>query len=477
MKRVCTRWLAVPALLAVVCFWSVPVSRIRAEDKNVHARAPQGKIRIMTCDPGHYHASLVQKKMYDQIDPVVHVYAPAGEDLDAHLKRIQDFNSRPDSPTRWEEIVYTGPDYFEKMLKDRPGNLVVLAGNNTRKTQYILGCVKAGLNVLADKPMAITPENYKLLLDAFKVAAEKNVLLYDIMTERYEIATMLQRELSMVPELFGELQKGVVGQPVVTKESVHHFSKLVAGKPLRRPAWFFDVCQEGEGIVDVATHLVDLVQWECFPEQILKPEDIKILSARRWSTPVTPEQFKKVTGLDQYPDFLKKDVKDGVLQVFGNGEINYTIRGHVAKVSVAWNFEAPPGTEDTHYSIMRGSRANLIIRQGKEQNFKPTLYVENKSGVTEREARASATDAAFEQTLKAAIEKINATYKGVTFKKGQGHWEIVIPDELKANHEQHFCQVTEKYLGFLAAGKLPEWEVPNMIVKYHTIMEAYKASR
>ncbi len=462
------------------------------ESKDQNPESRMKTVRLITVDPGHYHASLVQKRMYDQVDPVVHVYAPAGPDLDAHLKRIELFNTRADDPTRWIEKVYTGPDYFERMLEEKPGNLVILAGNNTRKTQYILGCVKAGLNVLADKPMAIDPAQYELLLEAFRIAGEKRVLLYDIMTERYEIATILQRELSMAPEVFGTLEKGTVEQPAVTKESVHHFSKLVAGKPLIRPAWFFDVKQEGEGIVDVATHLVDLVQWECFPEQVLRPDDVRILSARRWSTPVTLAQFQKTTHCDRFPDFLTKDVKDGVLHVYGNGEINYTLRGHVAKVSVVWNYEAPPGAEDTHYSIMRGSRADLIIRQGREQRYQPTLYVDNKSG----------DDEAFDRRLRAAIDRINARYAGVTVKRAEGAvsprerqvrppaeaagagpirpatgWEIVIPDALKASHEQHFVQVTDKFLGFLAAGAMPRWEVPNMIVKYHTIMEAYKASR
>ena len=48
-------------------------------------------------------------------------------------------------------------------------------------------------------------------------------------------------------------------------KSVHYFSKTVAGVPLKRPPWFFDVRQEGEGIVDTSTHLVDLIQWEAFP--------------------------------------------------------------------------------------------------------------------------------------------------------------------------------------------------------------------
>jgi predicted dehydrogenase len=432
------------------------------------AQTAKPTVRIMTLDPGHYHAALVQKEMYDQVDPVVHVYAPPGEDLDLHLQKIDLFNTRPDNPTRWITKVYTGSDYLERMLRDRPGNLVVLAGNKSRTTRYILECVKAGLHVLSDKPMAINPRHYEMLLEAFKIAEEKNVLLYDIMTERYEITTIMQRELSMVPEVFGRLQTGTPDQPAVTKESVHHFSKTVAGKPLKRPAWFFDVEQEGEGLNDVGTHLADLVQWECFPEQILKTDDVKMLSARRWSTAIAPEQFKKVTGLDSFPDFLKKDIKEGVLHVPGNGEMIYTLKGHYAKVSVAWRFEPPPGAEDTHYSIMRGSRANLIIEQGPRQKYKPVLYVENRSGEP---------DDVFQQKLEAALKRINERIPGVTFKKGEGNWEIVIPDALKTNHEQHFAQVTEKYLSFLAQGRMPAWEVPNMIVKYYTLMEAYKASR
>ena len=30
------------------------------------------------------------------------------------------------------------------------------------------------------------------------------------------------------------------------------------------------------------------------------------------------------------------------------------------------------------------------------------------------------------------------------------------------------AEQTEKYLGYLSAGKMPEWEVPNMIAKYYT---------
>lgn len=451
-------------LLALACCAMATGNHLMSQT-NSHQPAP---VRLMTLDPGHFHAALVQKFMYADVDPTVHVYAPVGDDLAEHLKRIERFNSRTNDPTRWQMKIYSGPDFLQRMLAEKPGNVVVTSGNNARKTDYILASVKAGLNVLADKPMAITPSDLDKLKQAFEVAAAQKVLLYDIMTERFEITTMLQRELSQHAKLFGTLAKGTPAEPAITKESVHHFSKTVSGVPLKRPQWFFDVRQEGEGIVDVTTHLVDLVQWEAFPEKILSPDDVTMLSARRWATPLTAAQFKQVTGADSFPEFLQGDVKDGVLQVYSNGEFTYRLRDVCAKVSVIWNFEAPPGTGDTHFSIMRGTKANLIIRQGEEQKFKPVLYIEKAGG---------GEDPGFAGNVKAAIETVAKKYPGVGVEQDGKHWRVIVPEKYHNGHEAHFAQVTENFLQYLRAGKLPDWEVPNMITKYTTIMKAYELSR
>jgi predicted dehydrogenase len=354
------------------------------------------------------------------------------------------------------------------MLREKAGNVVVLAGNNAHKIEYLYRSVSAGFNVLADKPMAITPTDFKLLCKTFTRAAANKVLVYDIMTERYEITSILQRELARMPELFGTLQPGTPEQPAVVMESVHHFFKEVAGKPLTRPAWFYDVRQQGESVPDVGTHLVDGVQWICFPDQALDwRKDVKVSSARRWSTKLTPAQFKHSTGLDHYPDYFKKDIApDGALEVYANGEVSYTLRGVQAKVAALWRFEAPPGTGDTLYALVRGTRANLVIKQGAEQNYKPALYVEN-NGIAPGQ---------FEPTVAAAVAKLNARWPGLEMKPAGAGWEIVIPDKYRVGHEQHFAQVTERFLRYLAEGKMPEWEMPNMIAKYYTTTEAYRLS-
>ena len=325
----------------------------------------EGEVRLITLDPGHFHAALVQKNMYQQVHPDVAVYAPDGDDLNEHLKKIETYNTRPDNPAQWKEDVYRAPDFFAKMIAEKKGNVMVTSGNNRKKTEYIKATVDAGINVLADKPMAINMANFEILKQAFELARQNEVLLYDIMTERFEITTLLQREFSLLPEVFGTLEKGSPENPAVTKESVHHFFKYVSGAPLKRPAWFYDVEQQGEGLVDVTTHLVDLVQWECFPEVILDyTKDVNIVSAKRWTTDMTKEQFTQSTALSEYPDYLKKDIHNDMLCVYSNGEINYTLKGVHAKVVVIWNYMAPEGTGDTHYSIMHGTNADLIIRQG-----------------------------------------------------------------------------------------------------------------
>jgi predicted dehydrogenase len=242
---------------------------------------------------------------------------------------------------------------------------------------------------------------------------------------------------------------------------------VISGAPVLRPTWFFDVNQQGEGIVDVTTHLVDLIQWECFPEQILHPQDINMVSARRWPTAISKAEFTGVTGFKDFPAFLQKDVKDGKLIVFSNGEMIYQIKGVWAKVSVEWKYQAPPGGGDTHYSVLKGSGCDLVIRQGENEKFIPTLYVENIKG-------ASRGD--FSLKLKEALRSL--PYDSLTVEKvSNNSLQIFIPPKYRVSHEEHFGQVTEKFLEYMNEGRLPDWEVQGMITKYYTTTSALKKAR
>ena len=96
-----------------------------------------GEVRLICLDPGHFHAALVQKYPNSRIDSTVWVYAPAGDEVQGYLDLIETFNAREKDPTHWQEKTYIGADYLEKMLAEQRGNVVLLAGNNGRKIDYI----------------------------------------------------------------------------------------------------------------------------------------------------------------------------------------------------------------------------------------------------------------------------------------------------------------------------------------------------
>jgi hypothetical protein len=160
---------------------------------------------------------------------------------------------------------------------------------------------------------------------------------------------------------------------------------------------------------------------------------------------------------------------DSTLQVFSNGETHFQVKGVHAKVSVIWNYQAPEGTGDTHFSIMRGSKVNLVIRQGAAEKYKPVLYVEPLIKVSKAEAEAA---------LKTALQSLNSTqFKGLAYEPSENGWKINIPEVYNIGHEAHFAQVTERYLQYLKNGQLPAWEVPNMLAKYYVTTRAYELSR
>ncbi len=423
-------------------------------------------VKFMALDPGHFHAALTLNTMYEDVDPSINVYAPEGPEVKDFLSKISAYNSRDKNPTDWEVNVSLSDNFLQDMVSKKLGNVMIVAGKNSKKIDYVLAAVKAGFNVYADKPLVINPEGFIKLEEAFKIAKENNVLIYDIMTERFEVTTGLQKAFFMSSEIFGSLINGSEEEPAISKLSVHHFFKYVSGQPLVRPAWFFDINEEGEGIVDVTTHLVDLIQWEAFPNQIIDRSDIEMVNAKRWPTVLLPSEFQKVTGYSYYPSYLSKDLDGENLKVFCNGEMNYKIKGKHAKVSVVWNFKAPEGTKDTHYSIMRGTKSDLIIKQGVEENYKTTLYI--KPNEIEN----------FENNLVTALNEIQGKFPGVASTKiSDSLWKINVPEELKIGHEAHFGQVTSNFLTYLEKEELPVWEVPNMISKYYTTIEAYKMAQ
>ena len=75
------------------------------------------------------------------------------------------------------------------------------------------------------------------------------------------------------------------------------------------------------------------------------------------------------------------------------------------------------------------------------------------------------------------MAEFNKTYPGVEFKAEGDGWTMVVPQKYEIGHEAHFSQVMSMYLGWMKKGEQPADYLPNMLVKYYTLAEAWKASR
>ena len=387
---------------------------------------------LIVINPGHFHAALTLREMHPDLSKDVYVYSEEGKDLKSFINLVNSFNRREDNPTSWDLHVYAGPDFLERAVEEAKGDIAVLAGKNSRKIHYIKAMHDAGINVLSDKPLTINRRG----VDILDSLLDGGAVVDDIMTERHEITSILQKELMADKDVFGELV--IDGdEPAIVKESVHHLYKNVNGRPLVRPGWYFDVNVQGEGIVDVTTHLADLVQWMVFDgEKFDFASDYELCDAKRWCTEVPLDKFALVTGQQQFSKELKSKVKDNVLNLYCNGEFTYKLKGVPVRLSVIWALEAPEGGGDTHYSIMRGSKADLLVEQGPQTGNKPELFIQPHGDIE-----------AVEVAVNAAVGKMNR--EGLEVVREGDRLRLEIPGKLRTTHEEHFAAVRDDYIACL----------------------------
>jgi len=201
---------------------------------------------LVVVDPGHFHATLVQAEMYPGLSPLVRVHAPLGPDLIDYLSRIARYNRRPEAATDWRLEVHAGPDFLTRMRDEPPGGVAIFSGHNRGKIERIIAALEAGLHVLADKPAIIEPADLPRLEAALTLAKERRLVLADMMTGRHNTLVRLLHALRRDPEVFGDPVAGTEEEPGVFLGGVHYLRKIVAGLPNARPAWYFDITQQGE---------------------------------------------------------------------------------------------------------------------------------------------------------------------------------------------------------------------------------------
>jgi len=400
--------------------------------------------RLLFLDPGHFHAALTLRVSHPRVADEVFVYAADGPELRDFLALIERFNRRPEGPTRWRPVVTTCADPLSRLVEERRGDVVVLAGRNGGKARTIRTLHDAGFPVLADKPWLVQPED----LDHIAASLSGGPLVMEIITGRHDVAAQVFRRLVGTPGVFGAFRDD---GPGIALESVHGLEKLVDGAPLRRPWWFFDVRVQGSGAVDIPTHMVNQAQW-------LVDGAPELVSAKVSSTRVPLDAFRRITREPGFPPELQPFVQGDSLSYRCNAELLFRIGRVETRAVTRWDLSSPPGGGDSSVVVAHGSRADVR----REQGVRRRVVVEpRKDG---REVGRALTD---------GVLGWQDELPGVDVESADGgRYEITIPATLDGGHETHFAQVLDEFLELVDDHSWPARLVQETLAKYTLLAEA-----
>jgi predicted dehydrogenase len=418
---------------------------------------------LLFLDPGHFHAALTLRERHPRVQDGIVVYAPhrpddpRGGEVAEFLALVEAFNQRAERPTRWQVDVRAGDDPLERLLRERPGDVVILAGRNDRKMALARRLHDAGLHVLADKPW---------MTSAGALADVRHVLsggarVMEMMTGRHAPTARLVERLVREVDVLGELRTGP--DPAIRLESVHHLEKRVNGAPLRRPPWFFDVRVQGDGIADIPTHLVDQAQRLLAHRGAPDDRHAELLGARRWATPVPRALFARVTGAPDFPAGLAADVRGDELAYAANAELSFRLRGVTAHATTRWELTEPAGGGDAHRLEADGSDARVRLEQGPRTGFRRRLVVEPRG------------DAA---RLQGALERAVAAwqYPGLAIASTPDGFEITVPAGAGTAHESQFPLVLDEFLRTIGRAGWPDVRAADTLAKYDLLARALAAA-
>ncbi len=416
---------------------------------------------LMVLDPGHFHAALTLRERHPRVSDEVVVYVPdgpgdgGGRAAAEFLDLLTAFNQRAQRPTQWRVVVRAGPEPLARLLAERLGDVVILAGRNDRKMALVRRLHDAGLHVLADKPWMTT---------AAALADVRHVLgggarVMEMMTGRHATTSRLAERLVGEPEIFGGFDEGE--GPAIRLASVHHLEKVVNGAPVRRPPWYFDVRVQGDGVADIPTHLVDQAQRFLAAGGVVMRDGAELLAVRRWSTPVPRALFTRVTGLADFPPDLRPDVPGDVLAYAGNAELSFRLGGIRVHLTTRWDLTEPPGGGDETSATVVGTGARVRVEQGRRTGFRRRLFVEPRAG-------RSGVGAALER----AMAGWQPEFPGLAAVVSPEGFEIEVPAGPGTAHEAQFPLVLDEFLRAIESGRWPDERAAETLAKYELLARA-----
>lgn len=408
---------------------------------------------LLFLDPGHFHAALTLRSANSRVASNVHVYAAPGSELTAFLNYVDAFNSRAEDPTSWSVQVHESDQPLDQLIADRLGDVVILAGRNNTKLERIHRLQTAGFNVLADKPW-LTDADQRMHLNALEPGPP---FVMDIMTERFDTIAGMRKHL-VASDLFGEFAND--DRPAIEIGSTHHLLKRVNGEILKRPPWYFDVRVQGNGLVDIQSHMTDQAQWLIADsDPINYRSDYALSQASSSATPVDSSLYADCTGVSSLPTDVDDPITDGILQLTCNGDIDYGLRGVWVRQRARWDAREAPGGGDLHASSVRGTRLSVSVTQGPETELMPVMHI-------------TLHDDAITRPMLETVLRGGPASAWQLDVDGE-RFRLIVPNHARTSHESNFARVLNQFLDVLDSGVAPEGLATRIHARYALLADAW----
>jgi predicted dehydrogenase len=136
-------------------------------------------------------------------------------------------------------------DSPERLLAEIEHDLVALANENDHRFAAVMAALRAGKDVVADKPLCLAMEE--------QVELERYLADHP---ERRLLTLLTLRGTPLWAGLREQIREGAIGIPAFT-----HVRMAVRLKREQRPPWFLDVRRSGGMFLDLLIHGLDQVEW------------------------------------------------------------------------------------------------------------------------------------------------------------------------------------------------------------------------
>jgi myo-inositol 2-dehydrogenase/D-chiro-inositol 1-dehydrogenase len=167
--------------------------------------------------------------------PGIKVVAICDIDPDALQRAVSAASAAGHSPDGYAE--------YRKLLDRKDLDAVVIATPVDLHKEMSVASLEVGKSVYCEKPMALTPEDCRIVTNA--AASAKGI---------FQAGFQLRHDPNRAASM-GFIKKGGIGK-VLFLQGYRHTNDLP-----RRTLWYFDRTRSGDNIVEQACHIIDLMVW------------------------------------------------------------------------------------------------------------------------------------------------------------------------------------------------------------------------